>query len=139
MQPLADQGRDRAFLFATAGGQQDQLGKLRTEALEQRGRIAAQRAEIGDQNAAAAADQQIDGGVSGGSVPDCVFRAGGLAQRREQPRIRRQYDDIYDVPGSPELACSAARLASCRVLCTAFSGYRLTRGTRPVAPSDCAS
>ena len=75
-----------AFLVAPAGRHQDQLGKLRVQPVEQRGSVAAQRAEISDENAAAAADQQVDGGVGRWSVPDRVLGTGCFAQRREQAR-----------------------------------------------------
>ena len=68
---------------------QHQFGKLRVQLVEERGGVAAQRAEISDQNAATAADQQVDGGVGRRCVPDRVLGTGGFAQRREHARIRR--------------------------------------------------
>jgi hypothetical protein len=70
-------GGDRAFLFAPAGGHEDQLGELRLQALDQSGHIATQCAEVGDQDVAAAADQIVDGRVCGRNIPQSVLGPGG--------------------------------------------------------------
>ncbi len=78
---------------------EDQFGKLRVQPVEQRSSVAAQRAEVRDENAAATADQQVDGVVGRRSVPDRVLGTGRLAQGREHARIRREHYDIENVPG----------------------------------------
>jgi hypothetical protein len=80
---------------------QDQFGELRVQPIEQSGGIAAQCAEICDQNAATTADQQVDGSVGGRGVPDCVLRTACLAQSREQARVRGEDYDIEDMAGEP--------------------------------------
>ena len=83
------QHRDRMLFVAPAGGHEDQFGKLRVQPVEERSSVAAQRAEVSDENAAATADQQVDGGIGGRSVPDRVLGTGRFAQRREQARHPR--------------------------------------------------
>ena len=125
---------------------QDQLGKLRVQPVEQSGGVAAQRAEVGNQDAAAAADQQVDGGVGGGSVPDRVLGTGRLAQSREHARIRGEHYDIENVSGKPgaglqrsEVGIVPRALHSILLRFRGRSRWRLTRGRRPVARSGCAS
>ena len=61
------------LFLAPSRRHEDQLGKLRVQAIEEGGGIAAQCAEVRDQDAATAADQQVDGCIGGRSVPDRVL------------------------------------------------------------------
>jgi len=70
---IADEHRDRMLFLAPSRRHEDQLGELRVQPIEQRSRIATQGTEICNQDAAAAADQQVDGGIGGRSVPDRVL------------------------------------------------------------------
>jgi len=92
------------LLVAAACRHEDQFGKLRVQLVEEGSGIAgiaAQRAEIGNQDAAAAAAQQVDGSVSRGSVPDRVLGTGRLAQSREHARVRSEHYDIENVARKP--------------------------------------
>jgi hypothetical protein len=129
------------LLVAPSRRHEDQLGKLRVQLIEEGGGIAgiaAQRAEIGNQDAATAADQQVDGGISRGSVPDRVLGTGRLAQSREHARVRREHYDIENVPRKPGASVQRSEAGILPRAVHDIPGC-LTRGRRPAAPSGCAS
>ena len=67
--PARDESRDTLFFLAASGAEQDELRELILQLLEQR-MIASQDFQVGNENPATAADQQVDSHVGARCVPD---------------------------------------------------------------------
>lgn len=90
-----DEGSDGTFLIASSRRQKHDFRKLGQQLLEQRSCASLQHAQIGDEDAAMTADQQLDGCIRGGRVPDFVGGRSCFAQRTQQRVVLTEDDDVY--------------------------------------------
>jgi hypothetical protein len=108
----ADEPGEGRFVVAAAGDDQHQVGKLTFDLRQDRAGCGLQGLGVEDQDADLAGEQQMTDLVLRGHVPETACSAHRLAQGLQEQVIRREDDQLHDVPRMAEPRRMAGALVS---------------------------